>query len=120
MAVTLTPADVASLTATTVTQAAIDTANQICGGETGYTFAEHNTSRAVPEAMAEQAWAIAAVNVSHWFAQAGDDRSVTSESQGDYSYSVDQAQRVRLDNQSPITGPVRRLLRINQANWSHI
>lgn len=120
MAVTLTPADVSALTGVTVTQAAITTANQICDDETGLTFAEHNTTRLVPEPQAEQAWAITAVNVQAWFGNAGDDRTVQTESQGDYSYTVNPADRVRVDNESPLTGPVRRLLRLSQANWAHI
>ena len=120
MAVTLTPADVETLCGVTVTASQIATADQLCYDETGYTFTQHNTLRQISEAIAEQAWAITTANVSAWFGHAGDDRAVQSESQGDYSYTVDTAERVRTDNASPITGPVRRLLRINQATWSHI
>ena len=118
MAVTLTPADVDTITGVTVTQAHIDAANEMCDVETRYTFVEHNESRLVPEAMVEHAWAITAANVAAWFDRVADSPDLTSENQGDYSYTVDQVRRTRLENASPITPPVRRLLNIAAAAWS--
>jgi len=120
MAVTLTPNDVEALTGVTVTQAMIDTADQLCYDETYYTFATHNTSRLIPEAMCEQAWALATVVVHGWFTAPGSDPSITSEAQGDYSYSVDQARRSQHEMGTPITPTVRRLLDIATASWAHI
>lgn len=120
MAVTLTPADVSAICLQDVTVGHIAAAAEICDNETGYTFIEHNESRGVPEALCQQAWAITATNVARWFAQAGDDPAITSESQGDYAYSVDQARRTRDTNDSPITPPVRQLLNIASAAWSHL
>lgn len=95
MAVTLTTDTAEAFTRTTgITDADITAASNLIQWQTGYTPDQHNTARSIPSVMVQMAWSIVAARVGQGVQDAAstDGQAVVSESQGDYSYSLDLAE----------------------------
>lgn len=89
MTVTLTPAEVESITGVAdVTVAAITTADWLIDDETGFTPARHVTDRGLQADVVQMAWAIVAARVSIGAKSVGAE-AVTAETQGDYQVTTD-------------------------------
>ena len=86
MPVTLTPAEADTDYTITVTQADLDDAAAHIHAVTAATIDDHVTIRGIGQGAARRAWAIVAQRI-HTATVGDGDRRVTSESQGDYSYS---------------------------------
>jgi len=119
MTVTLTVPQVESLTGVVVTDSDIQLASQLLEDQTGYTPTEHADERAVPELSVQAAWSIVAGRV-HRMLHDDETTAVTSEAQGDYSYSVDVglARSVRFSN--VCDGRPQELLNGSRARWVHV
>lgn len=119
MAVTLSPSVVTDLTGVTdVSSHDITLAGQLIDDQTGYTPDEHNTTRAIPELTVLAAWSMVAVRVHRMLTE--DISAVTSETQGDYSYSEDAGLANVLRFSNVCDGRPLELLNVHRARWAHI
>ena len=116
MTVTLTVDEVESFTGVTVNVYDIDLAAQLLDDQTGHTPTEHNTERAVPVLTVQAAWALVAVRVHRMLNE--DVSPVSSETQGDYSYSEDAGLARTLKFSNVTDGRPRELLNLDRARWA--
>lgn len=87
--------------------------------QTDYTLDAHVESRLVDSDSARLAWALVAVRV--WkAAQTEDGFAVSSETQGDYSYSESDTLAVADRFRNLLDGRPSELLRLDRAAWAHI
>lgn len=119
MAVTLTTAQVETLTGTTVSDDDISIAAALIDDETGWTVDEHSTTRLIAVARIRAAWAVAAVHVHNRLEQAAQG-AVTSETQGDYSYTESDRLATMSRFGQVCDGTVLELLGIARASWHHV
>ena len=119
MAVTLSVAQVDSLTGVAVSDADIALASSLIDNQTGSTPDEHATERQIAVLSVQAAWAIVAGRVHRMLTDDGTG-AITQESQGDYSYaeSVTLAQTVHFSN--ICDGRPAELLNLHRARWGHI
>jgi hypothetical protein len=107
------------MTGTTVTPVDITVAAEMIDDQTDHSPDEHNTVRAIEVDVVRSAWAIVAARV-HTTMMAATDGAVTSETQGDYSYTTSEA-LAKHDRFADVTdGMPSQLLNISKAVWSHI
>jgi len=119
MPATLTPTEAAALTGATVTVDEITLAGSLIDEQTGYTPSEHVDERGLSVLQVQAAWALVAVRV-HRMLTGDDTVAVTSETQGDYSYSEDAAVAKSVRWSTVVDGRPQELLGISRARWSHL
>ena len=101
-----------------VTDSDIAAAAWLIRTQTGFTVDEAVTDRYVPVDAVKKAWSIVAARVHLDVVSSGDD-AITSESQGDYSYSVDIGRREQWRSDL-LHGLPRELLVLSSASWGTI
>lgn len=119
MPATLTVGQVEALTGVTVTDNDITLAASLIDSQTGHTPSEHVDERLIASLSVQAAWSLVAVRV-HRMLTGDDTTAVTSETQGDYSYSesVTLAQSLRWSNVTD--GRPQELLGLSRARWVHL
>ena len=119
MPATLTPTEAAALTGATVTVDEITLAGSLIDEQTGYTPSEHVDERGLSVLQVQAAWALVAVRV-HRMLTGDDTVAVTSETQGDYSYSEDPTLAKSVRWSTVVDGRPQELLGISRARWGHL
>lgn len=115
MAIVMDPATVLAVTGATVPQLAIDVAAELIETRTGNTPDGNVDNRSLSEASVSTAWAIIATRVDA--RTRGGDSAPISESESDYSYSVDRNEAVRA--RDLFHGLPMDLLNLSASSWSH-
>jgi hypothetical protein len=110
----LTPAHVHQYTGVTVVAVDIEDAAEQIALRTGVTVADHVDTRSIPETSVRRAWAIVAARLREQTAVGGE--GITSESQGDYSYTRDGTTADRAADL--LHGLPRRLLNVPHAEFA--
>lgn len=119
MTVTLTDQQACSFTGVDdITDSDIETAAWLIRTNTTLTPDEHNTLRNIPEDVVRRAWSIVAARTRIDSRGVGDD-AVTSETQGDYSYTVDLGRREQWRGDL-LHGLPRELLGTSIGTWSTV
>lgn len=119
MPATLTPAQAEALTGVTVTENDITLAASLIDSQTGHTPSEHVDERLISLLQVQAAWAMVATRV-HRMLTTDDTTAVTSETQGDYSYSEDAGLARALRWSNVCDGRPQELLNLSRARWLHI
>jgi hypothetical protein len=117
--VALTPSDVSWLTGRTVKEEDIALAASLIDEQTGYTVDEHVDERGVSVMQVQAAWAMVAVRVNLMLSDVGSE-AVTSETQGDYTYTEDAKIAATFRFGNVTDGRPSELLNRDRARWAHI
>lgn len=119
MPASLTVGQVETFTGVVVTDNDITLASSLIDSQTGSTPSEHVDERLVPVLSVQAAWSLVAVRV-HRMLTADDVTAVTSETQGDYSYSEDATLARSLRWSNVTDGRPQELLALSRARWAHL
>lgn len=119
MALALQPAQVLDWCKVDVDAEHITVAASVIEDQTGYTIDAHNTSRLIDTASCRMAWAVVAARVAERMVQAAG-AAVTSETEGDYSYTETEGLARNARFASLMDGTPSELLSLDRVRWAHI